>query len=119
MMHEICKTQKRFTKTEIFNKIPKNSVKIIPIRILEWWYCPICGEVTYSGLCGHDKKRQGFSGTMIRSIIQDKVKPTKLIMRPEVFDMVMENADKYGFGSPFCTKEYLNKRQAVFEIPKL
>jgi sulfate adenylyltransferase len=101
----------------IFDQIPKDSLKIKPIRILEWWYCPICGEVTYSGLCGHDKKRQGFSGTMIRSIIQDKVKPTKLIMRPEVFDMVMDSADKYGFGSPFCTKEYLNKRQAVFEIP--
>jgi sulfate adenylyltransferase len=90
-----------------------------PVRVLEWWYCPICGEVTYSGLCGHDKKRQGFSGTMIRSIIQDKVKPTKLIMRSEVFDTVMDNANKYGFGSPFCTEEYLNKRQAVFEIPKL
>ena len=103
----------------IFEQIPKNSLNIKPVRILEWWYCPICGEVTYSGLCGHDKKRQGFSGTMIRSIIQDKVKPTKLIMRPEVFDMVMENADKYGFGSPFCTKEYLAKRQSVFEIPIL
>ncbi len=56
---------------------------------------------------------------MIRSIIQDKVKPTRLIMRPEVFDMVMDSADKYGFGFPFCTKEYLSKRQAVFEIPKL
>ena len=90
MMYKICKMQTRFTKTETFNKIPKNSVKIIPVRILEWWYCPICGEVTYSGLCGHIDKKQPFSGTMIRSIIQDKAKPTKLIMRPEVFDMVME-----------------------------
>lgn len=101
----------------IFDQIPEGSLNIKPIRILEWWYCPICAEVTYSGLCGHDKKRQGFSGTMIRSIIQDKITPTKLIMRPEVFDMVMESADKYGFGSPFCTKEYLNKRQPVFELP--
>ena len=77
------------------------------------------GEVTYSGLCGHDEKRQGFSGTMIRSIIQDRVKPTKLIMRPEVFDMVVESAEKYGFGSPFCSKEYLKKRQPVFELPVL
>jgi len=103
----------------IFDQIPEGSLNIKPVRISEWWYCPICGEVTYSGLCGHDKKRQGFSGTMIRSIIQDKVKPTKLIMRPEVFDMVMESADKYGFGSPFCTEEYLNKRQPVFELPVL
>ena len=100
----------------IFDKIPEGSLNIKPVRILEWWYCPVCGEVTYSGLCGHTKDRQPFSGTMIRSMIQDKVKPTKLIMRPEVFDVVMENADKYGFGSPFCTEEYLKKRQAVFEL---
>jgi len=98
----------------IFDQIPENSLNIKPVRILEWWYCPVCGEVTYSGLCGHVKERQPFSGSMIRSMIQDKVKPTKLIMRPEVFDSVMENADKYGFGSPFCTEEYLNKRQPVF-----
>jgi len=103
----------------IFDQIPKDSLNIKPVRILEWWYCPICGEVTYSGLCGHSKERQKFSGTMIRSMVQDKVKPTKLIFRPEVFDMVMECADKYGFGSPFCTEEYLTKRQPVFELPLL
>ena len=103
----------------IFDQIPKDSLNIKPVRILEWWYCPLCGEVTYSGLCGHTKERQPFSGTMIRSMIQDKVKPTKLIMRPEVFNSVMENADKYGFGSPFCNEEYLNKRQKVFELPTL
>jgi sulfate adenylyltransferase len=100
----------------IFDQIPKDSLNIKPVRILEWWYCPVCGEVTYSGLCGHTKERQPFSGSMIRSMIQDKVKPTKLIMRPEVFKSVMENADKYGFGSPFCTEEYLAKRQSVFEL---
>jgi sulfate adenylyltransferase len=52
-------------------------------------------------------------------MIQDKVKPTKLIIRPEVFENLMENADKYGFGSPFCTEEYLSKRQPVFELPTL
>ena len=100
----------------IFDQIPENSLNIKPVRILEWWYCPVCGEVTYSGLCGHTKERQPFSGSMIRSMIQDKVKPTKLIMRPEVFNSVMENADKYGFSSPFCTEEYLNRRQPVFEL---
>ena len=103
----------------IFDQIPEDSLNIKPVRILEWWYCPICGEVTYSGLCGHSKERQKFSGTMIRSMVQDKVKPTKLIFRPEVFDMVMECADKYGFGSPFCTEKYLAKRQPVFELPVL
>jgi len=103
----------------IFDQVPEGSLTIKPVRILEWWYCPVCGEVTYSGLCGHSKERQPFSGTMIRSMVQDKVRPTKLIFRPEVFDMVVECADKYGFGSPFCTEEYLAKRQPVFELSEL
>jgi len=103
----------------IFDTIPKGSLNIKPVRVLEWWYCPICGEVTYSGLCGHSKEKQGFSGTMIRSIVQDKVKPTRLIFRPEVFDSLMKAADGYGFGSPFCTDEYLKRRQPVFESPAL
>ena len=69
----------------IFDQIPEGSLTIKPVRILEWWYCPVCGEVTYSGLCGHSKERQPFSGTMIRSMVQDKVRPTRLIFRPEVF----------------------------------
>ena len=103
----------------IFDRVPEGSLNIKPVRILEWWYCPICGEVTYSGLCGHSKKRQQFSGTMIRSMLKDKKKPTKLIFRPEVFDMVIECADKYGFGSPFCTEKYLVERQPVFKLSAL
>jgi len=103
----------------IFDQIPEASLNIKPIRILEWWYCPTCGEVTYSGLCGHSQEKQAFSGTMIRSMIQDKVKPTKLIFRPEVFDNLMKCAHEYGFGSPFCTEEYLNKRQPIFELSTL
>jgi len=103
----------------IFGQIPESSLDIKPVRILEWWYCPVCGEVTCFGLCGHSEERQKFSGTMIRSMVQDKVKPTKLIFRPEIFDMVTECADKYGFGSPFCTEEYLAKRQPVFDLPVL
>lgn len=103
----------------IFDRIPEGSLNIKPVRILEWWHCPICGEVTYSGFCGHSKKRQKFSGTMIRSMLRDKIKPTKLIFRPEIFDMVMECADKYGFGSPFCTEKYLVERQPVFKLSTL
>jgi sulfate adenylyltransferase len=31
----------------------------------------------------------------------------------------MECAEKYGFGSPFVTDEYLEKRIPVFTIPPL
>lgn len=100
----------------IFDEIPEGNLNIKPVRILEWWYCPICQEVTYSGLCGHMKERQNFSGTMIRSIIQDKVQPTRLLMRPEVFQTMMQSAKKYGFDSPFCSEKYLKQRQPVFRL---
>ncbi|MFC2063366.1 sulfate adenylyltransferase [Chloroflexota bacterium] len=103
----------------IFDKIPEGSLNIKPVFQLEWWYCPICMEVTYSGLCGHSKEKQDFSGTMIRSMVQDKVRPTKLIFRPEVFDEMMRSAEKYGYGSPFCTENYLNKRRPVFKLEAL
>ena len=100
----------------IFDEVPEGSLNIKPVRMLGWWYCPICQEVTYSGLCGHTKERQNFSGTMIRSIIQDKIQPTPLLMRPEVFQTIMRSAEKYGFGSPFCNEKYLEERQPVFRL---
>lgn len=100
----------------IFDEVPEGNLNIKPVRILEWWYCPICQEVTYSGLCGHMKERQDFSGTMIRSIIQDKVQPTRLLMRPEVFQTMMQSAKKYGFDSPFCSEKYLKQRHPVFRL---
>jgi sulfate adenylyltransferase len=100
---------------EIFDQVPDLGIK--SVLTLEWWYCPTCGEVTYSGLCGHTP--QQFSGTVIRSIIQDGVKPPRLIFRPEVFDLVMETGEKYGFGSPFVTEEYLEKRNPVISVPPM
>jgi sulfate adenylyltransferase len=98
---------------EIFSQVPDLGIK--SVLTLEWWYCPTCGEVTYSGLCGHTP--QQFSGTVIRSIIQDGVKPPRLIFRPEVFDLVMESGEKYGFGSPFVAETYLQKRNPVISVP--
>jgi len=99
--------------------IPKEKLNITPIYVLEWAYCPHCGEVTCVGLCGHHKELQKFSGTKIRSIIMDEVKPTRLIFRPEVFDVVMECSKQYGFGSPFVTKDYLEKAKPAFSIEAL
>ncbi|MBI4765642.1 MAG: sulfate adenylyltransferase [Deltaproteobacteria bacterium] len=103
----------------IFKTIPKEKLGITPIFVVEWLYCPHCGEVTCTALCNHKKEWQGFSGTVIRSIIMDGVKPPRLIFRPEIFDIVMECADKYGFGSPFVTPEYLEKGTQAFRIDPL
>lgn len=97
----------------------KKDLQIIPVYSMNWLYCPHCGEVTSEGLCNHKNEWQKFSGTVIRSIVIDGVKPPRLIFRPEVFDLVMECAEKYGFGSPFVTDEYLKNRTPVFSVPPL
>lgn len=97
----------------------KDELDITPVYSMNWLYCPVCGEITSEGLCNHRDKQQKFSGTLIRSIVQDGVKPPRLIIRPEVFDKIMECAEKYGFGSPFVGDEYLEKRTPVFNVEPL
>lgn len=97
----------------------KDGLHITPTFSMNWLYCPHCGEVTNEGICNHKKEWQKFSGTLIRSIIMDEVKPPRLIFRPEVFDLVIECAKKYGSGSPFVTDEYLKNRTPVFTIEPL
>jgi sulfate adenylyltransferase len=97
----------------------QDELDIIPVYSMNWLFCPHCGEITSEGLCNHSKEWQKFSGTLIRSIVEDGVKPPRLIFRPEVFDLVMECAEKYGFGSPFVTDTYLEKRTPVFTMPPM
>jgi sulfate adenylyltransferase len=94
----------------------RDKLDITPVYSMNWLYCPVCAEITSEGLCNHKDKQQKFSGTLIRSIVTDGVKPPRLIIRPEVFDKIMECAEKYGQGSPFVTEEYLEKRTPVFNI---
>ena len=97
----------------------KDELDIVPVYSMNWLYCPHCGEITSEGLCNHKSEWQKFSGTVVRSIVVDGVKPPRLIYRPEVFDVMMECGEKYGFGSPFVTDDYLQKRIPVFEIPPM
>lgn len=97
----------------------REKLLIKPVFIKENWYCPKCNDVTNGALCGHDDARQNFSGSLIRSILTDGVKPTSMVMRPEVFDTVMKSSAKYGNGSPFVTQEYLNSRNPVFKLKKM
>ena len=97
----------------------RSELDIKPVFLRENWYCPECQEVTNSALCGHEAQAQSFSGSLIRSILTDEVKPTQKVMRHEVFEVVMESAIKYGQGSPFVTEEYLQDRLPVFTLNQL
>ena len=98
----------------IFESLPDLGIK--SVLTLEWWYCPVCAGVAYSGLCGHPTKKQDLSGTFIRSIIDGGAEPAPLTLRPEVLEVVRQCADDYGFGSPFVTEEYLQKRTPVMSM---
>ena len=97
----------------------RDELGIKPVFLRENWYCPECQEVTNSALCGHHSRVQSFSGSLIRSILTDEVKPTQRVMRHEVFDVVMDCAAKHGEGSPFVTEEYLKNRLPVFTLKQL
>jgi len=98
----------------IFQEIP--DIGIEPVETLEWWFCPICG-VAYEGFCGHPDRKQDVSGTWLRSIIQNGTRPEANVFRPEVFDVMLECGQKYGFGSPFVDERYLQNRKPVISLP--
>jgi len=100
----------------IFDEIDEKDLLIKPIFLRENYYCPKCGSIENEILCDHKDEKQEFSGSLIRSMLLDEVKPTKMVMRPEVYDVLMKAAKEYGFGSPFVTEEYLGKRQRIFQI---
>ncbi|WP_067970344.1 sulfate adenylyltransferase [Mycolicibacter icosiumassiliensis] len=97
----------------------REKLAIKPVFLRENWYCPECVEVTNSSLCGHDSVAQSFSGSLIRSVLTDEVKPTRMVMRPEVYDVTMKGAAEYGEGSPFVTEKYLQDRQPIFSFERL
>jgi len=101
----------------IFDELPDIGIK--PVVTLEWWYCPACEGIAYEGLCGHADRKQELSGTFMRRTLESGVRPPPLTFRPEVFDLVKECADKYGFGSPFVTESYLKNRNPVMTVPPL
>ena len=99
---------------EIFDQLPDLGIK--SVLTLEWWYCPVCENVAYEGLCGHREHKQDLSGTFIRSIIQGGTEPASVSLRGEVLEVVRECAEAYGFGSPFVTEAYLENRTPVMSL---
>jgi sulfate adenylyltransferase len=85
-----------------------------PQNMAEFWYCPKCTEVTYSENCNHDKERQRFSGSFIRSLLAEGVFPPPVIMRPEVYKTVVKWWKTLGY--PFNNKKYLAEREKELEI---
>jgi len=99
-----------------FNEPPYESEKgleIRPVNIQEFFYCPVCGEIAYSETCGHNVA-QKFSGSFVRGLIAEGVRPPKVIFRPEVYNVIVKWWRIYGY--PFVNKRYLEKKEEELEV---
>lgn len=103
---------------DAFRDLPDLGIE--PVVTREWFYCPHCKEVAYSGLCGHvDVVPEHFSSEGVCSLLSTGVKPADYMLRQEVFDAVIGAADRYGFGDGYVTEEYLQRRNPIFTLNKL
>ncbi|KPJ67124.1 MAG: sulfate adenylyltransferase [Syntrophobacter sp. DG_60] len=89
-------------------------LKIRPQNMAEFWYCPKCGEIAYSGNCNHLKEKQKFSGSFIRGMVSEGVFPPGVIMRPEVYKVIVKWWKHFGY--PFCHEEYLKEKEKTLEV---
>ncbi|MGQ9459565.1 MAG: sulfate adenylyltransferase [Anaerolineae bacterium] len=87
---------------------------IRPQNMAEFWYCPHCQEVTYSENCNHLDEIQRFSGSFIRSLLSEGLFPPPVIMRPEVYKVVVKWWKQFGY--PFNNKKYLTEREKELEV---
>lgn len=97
-------------------------VKVRPVNLGEFAYCPKCGEYTYLGmaygdykeppLCGHPPER--VSGSFLRGVIIEGLRPPKVVMRPEVYDVIVKWWKVYGY--PYVTDRYLKIKEQELEV---
>jgi sulfate adenylyltransferase len=99
-------------------------LKIRPVHMGELAFCPKCGEWTYLGipldvpevkqlpLCGHKPER--ISGSFLRGLIIEGIKPPSVIMRPEVHDVIVKWWKVYGY--PYVTDKYLKLKEEQLEV---
>ena len=95
----------------------QDELNITPVYSMNWRYCPHCGEITSEGICDHKKEWQKFSGTVMRSIVLDGVKPPCLIYRPEVFDVMIASGEIVRLRLPVRYRQLSRKEDSCFRNP--
>ncbi|MBP1448842.1 MAG: sulfate adenylyltransferase [Thermoproteus sp.] len=93
-------------------------LKILPVNMGEFAYSPKTGEVTYYG-SAFDKplvgdKPEAISGSFLRGLIMEGLRPPRVIMRPEVYDVIVKWWKVYGY--PFVTDKYLKMKEEQLEV---
>ena len=79
---------------EIFKEFP--DLGVTPVFFREFFYCKRCVTIVNERICPHTgQDRVGFSGTKMRDMIVQGLRPPSEIMRPEVADAILK------FKNPF------------------
>ena len=79
---------------DAFKEFP--DLGVTPLFIRESFYCRKCGGMVNEKICPHEEKdRIRISGTKLRQLIKNGVKPPEYMMRPEVAEVVLS------FKNPF------------------
>ena len=79
---------------EIFKEFP--DLGVTPVFFREFFYCKRCVAIVNERICPHTgQDRVGFSGTKMRDMIVQGLRPPSEIMRPEVADAILK------FKNPF------------------
>jgi len=94
--------------------IADKGVKIKPILMDEFWYCPVCQSVVYGDFCNHGKYKIEISGSKIRQLINNGMNPPISIIRPEVYNVIIKWS--IIFDSPFVNTKYLKFKNDMLEV---
>lgn len=85
---------KPYEAWEIFQEFP--DLGVTPLFIKEAFYCKRCNEMVNEKICPHsDDVRVKISGTKLREMIENGIKPPKEIMRPEVAEILLSFEDPF------------------------
>ncbi len=83
-----------FAAQEIFKEYPDLGIE--PIFFPAFFYCKRCMGIVSERMCPHPTDyRLELSGTRLRKMINEGERPSELLMRPEVVDVIMQYKDPF------------------------
>jgi sulfate adenylyltransferase len=86
-----------FDAQNIFDKFSEDELKIKPLR-MDWsFYCSECKQMASKKTCPHDSKyHKIISGTKLREMLSEGIRPPDYVTRPEVSDILIDYYKKLG-----------------------
>jgi len=83
-----------FEAQEIFKDYPDLEIK--PVFFPAFFYCKICMATVSEKTCPHDTQhRLELSGTKLRQMVASGERPSELLMRPEIADLILNWKDPF------------------------